>query len=219
MKMMSGAALSVAWLAFASVAHIPAASAADRLIWQPTRMGDNGLHLRMGVKLPAIGEASAGADLAVAATRSGRVEDAPVDVWVRAASRSGVRTAVVTSRSIDGSFDPRSGSGHVDVSTTRTRILSEAFDLERIRGVNLFCSDHLKRCDAVTVHQAARLTSLATGTAIVAEGQYASDTRGITHLVRVEQQITRKMNMTAVLAAPFETKRQASIGLSYAFTW
>ena len=219
MKTMSRTALAAVCFAFAGLGLSQLAQAADRLIWQPTKLGDNGLHLRVGVKLQVAGEASAGADVAVAATRSGRVEDTPVDIWARVATRNGTRTAVATSRSIDGVFDPRGGTGHLDVSMNRKRILNASLDLERSRGVNLVCSEHLKRCDNIVFRQSARLTAVATGTAVVAEGRYAPAKLDVSNIVRVEQQITRKMTVTAALAAPFKNDRQASIGFSYAFTW
>ncbi|PYE39175.1 hypothetical protein DFI02_1283 [Rhizobium sp. PP-F2F-G20b] len=216
---MSRTALAAACYALAAFGLPLAAQAEDRLIWQPTKSGENGMHLRMGIKLPVDGEASAGADVAVAASRSGRVEDTPVDVWARVAVRRGTRTAVVTSRTIDGVFDPRTGNGNLDVSMDRKRILSESFDLERGRSVNVSCNAHLKRCENVVLSQSARLSAVATGTALVAEGNYSSATLDFSNVVRVEQRVTRKMNVTAALAAPFKDDRQPSVSLSYAFNW
>ncbi len=215
----SPTAFAAACCAFMTFSLPLAAQAEDRLIWQPTRSGENGMHLRMGVKLPVDGEASAGADVSVAATRSGRVEETPVDVWARVAVRRGATTAVVTSRTVDGMFDPRTGTGSLDLGMERKRILDERLDLQRSRGINVSCNAHLKRCDDVVIRQSARLSAVATGTALVAEGNYSAATLDFSNLVRVEQKVTRKMNVTATLAAPFRDDRQASISLSYAFNW
>lgn len=215
----SRTALAVACYAFAALGLPVAAQAEDRLIWQPTKSGENGMHLRMGIKLPVEGEASAGADVSVSATRSGRVEDTPVDIWVRVAARRGANTAVVTGRTVDGVFDPRTGNGNLDVGVDRKRILTEGLDLQRSRNINVTCNAHLKRCENVVLSQSARLSAVATGTALVAEGNYSSATLDFSNVVRVEQKVTRKMNVTAALAAPFKHDRQASLSLSYAFNW
>lgn len=195
------------------------AQAEDRLIWQPTKSGENGMRLRMGLKLPVDGAASAGADVSVAATRSGRVEGMPVDVWVHVASRRGAGKAVVSSRTVDGVYDPRSGIGILDIGTARKRIVNASVDLEQSRGIAISCNAYASRCDDVALRQSARMTAVATGTALVAEGHYSSATLDISNVLRVEQEVTRKMNVSAALASPFRDGRQASINLSYGFRW
>jgi hypothetical protein len=181
------------------------------------------MHLRVGVRAPidaaARTDASAGADIGVTASRSGQVEDAPVDLWASMTVKSGGRRAVATTRTINGQYDPRTGTGRLDIAVDRKRILTELLDFERGRGISLVCNSHENRCRTLVLRQSARMTVAATGTALVAEGNYSTATLDFAKILRAEQAVTTHMNVTAALAAPLKPERQATINLSYAFRW
>ncbi|MCV9965543.1 hypothetical protein OIU34_27060 [Pararhizobium sp. BT-229] len=66
----------------------------DRLIWAPSKTGDNAYKLRMGARFSGRCETSGGAEVSVSATKAGRVDQvSPAGFWDLLSRKRGIGTA------------------------------------------------------------------------------------------------------------------------------
>ncbi|WP_425336155.1 hypothetical protein [Sinorhizobium numidicum] len=221
MKKGIAARLAAAGIALVCIGPFPqTASSADNdlLIWAPSKTGTNAYKLRVGMRLPWRWDTSAGAELSMGAGPAGKINppDAPVRLWGSFSRKSG-RRAVTRSSQISMDFNALSGAGGVGAGTARTWIVTPTLDAEVHRSIALQCNAYENNCSKPSLTQTARLTSPATRTALVAQGQLSSD--GISGLSRigVEQEFGN-LHLGAAVAEPLLAPRSI-FELRYSLKW
>ncbi|MBX5130957.1 hypothetical protein HJB53_31190 [Rhizobium lentis] len=199
---------------------IAAAKADDLLIWSPAKLSDRSYKATMGFRLPAEWETSAGADLALAATKGGALlpESEQAMLWGRI-SRTSVTPAGRSQQGVRVSVDTLRGSGALTLSRSRSWILSDSLDMQTSRSVSVGYDPVDARPASVTASQALKLIHPWTGTSLSA-GAGLSDTSGdFSSSVAISQTILPNLNLDAAMNNPFSEDEAGSVNLRYRINW
>lgn len=205
-----------------SVAGMSLTARADdgsRLIWSPSKTGDNAITMRMGLRLPSSMDVSTGADVAVSATKGGRVSGGvPINLWGKVTTDFGRKSAIVARRTV--SLQVRAGAvaSSVMVETSRNRILTPQVDFETRRSLAVRCNRTERHCAEFDAAQSARLVFPLSATAVVAEGSFSSGSLDLSNSLAVEQKLLPNLNLRASVAQPV-SKPRGAVSVNYAFSW
>ncbi|WP_434711575.1 hypothetical protein NMA58_18700 [Rhizobium sp. YTUHZ045] len=196
------------------------AKADDLLIWSPAKVSDRSYKATMGFRLPAEWETSAGADLALAATKGGAPlpDSEQAMLWGRI-SKTSVTPAGQSQQGARVSVDTLRGSGALTLSRSRSWILSDSLDMQSSRSLSVRYDPVDARETSVTASQALKLIHPWTGTSLSA-GAGASNASGdFSSTVAVNQAILPNLNLDASVSNPFSPDEASSVNLRYRVSW
>jgi len=196
------------------------AKADDLLIWSPAKVSDRSYKATMGFRLPAEWETSAGADVALAATKGGAPlpDSEQAMLWGRI-----VRTAVTpggqSQQGVKVCVDTLRGSGALTLSRSRSWIVSDSLDMQSSRSVRIGYDPVDTRQASVTASQALKLIHPWTGTALSAGAGLSNASGDFSSSVAVSQAILPNLNLDASMNNPFSEDEAGSVNLRYRLNW
>ncbi|ARO25901.1 hypothetical protein CO659_06750 [Rhizobium sp. S9] len=208
-------------LLFAILSSLSAAAKADDLlIWSPAKVSDRSYKATMGFRLPAEWETSAGADLALAATKGGAPlpDSEQAMLWGRI-SKTSVTPAGQAQQGARVSVDTLRGSGALTLSRSRSWILSDSLDMQSSRSVSVRYDPVDARETSVTALQALKLIHPWTGTSLSAGAGVSNASGDFSSTVAVNQAILPNLNLDASVSNPFSPDEAGSVNLRYRVQW
>ena len=222
MQIVSCRARRLACALLISVASFAPISKADDkpLLWLPSKTADNSYAVTMGVRLPAPVETRIGADVAVQASKDGRIGKGgtPVKIWGALTASSGAGTARTASRAAKIQFNAVNGDGHLDLSNVRAWIASPTLDIESQRSLTLGCNTFHKQCATLSASQRAKLSLSQTGTAVVLEGRLSGIDGRFGSRFELEQTLMQRLDLSLSLSNPASAP-VGSVTARYAMNW
>jgi hypothetical protein len=197
-----------------------AAKADDLLIWSPAKLSDRSYKATMGFRLPAEWETSAGADIALAATKGGAPlpDSEQAMLWGRIV-RTNVTPAGQSQRGVKVSVDTLRSSGALTLSRSRSWILSDSLDMQSSRSVSVGYDPVDTRQTSVTASQALKLIHPWTGTSLSAGAGLSNVSGDFSSSVAVSQTILPNLNLDASMNNPFSEDEAGSVNLRYRLNW
>ncbi|PST24966.1 hypothetical protein C7U60_07350 [Mesorhizobium plurifarium] len=196
------------------------ASAADDspLIWSPSKTGANAYKLRFGVRRTGRWNTSAGAEVSMDATRSGKINPpgAPVRLWGTASRESG-RGAPARSSRVSVDYNALRGTGNFGAGTARSWILTPTLDAEVHRSIALQCNAYENRCNEPRLTQSAKLVSRASRTSLTVQSQVSSGGLSGVSRIGVEQNFGN-LRLGAAVAEPLLEPRSV-FDIRYSLKW
>ncbi|OWO96359.1 hypothetical protein B5E41_02530 [Rhizobium esperanzae] len=211
----------IAILLFAILSSLSvAAKADDLLIWSPAKVSDRSYKATVGFRLPAEWETSAGADLALAATKGGAPlpDSEQAMLWGRI-SKTSVTPAGQSQQGARVSVDTLRGSGALTLSRSRSWILSDSLDMQSSRSVSVRYDPVDARETSVTASQALKLIHPWTGTSLSAGAGISNASGDFSSTVAVNQAILPNLNLDASVSNPFSPDEVGSVNLRYRVQW
>ncbi|ARO31997.1 hypothetical protein NXC14_CH04124 [Rhizobium sp. NXC14] len=211
----------IAIILFAIVLSLTAtAKADDLLIWSPAKVSDRSYKATMGFRLPAEWETSAGADLALAATKGGAPlpDSEQAMLWGRI-SKTSVTPAGQSQQGARVSVDTLRGSGALTLSRSRNWILSDSLDMQSSRSLSVRYDPVDARETSVTASQALKLIHPWTGTSLSAGAGVSNASGDFSSTVAVDQAILPNLNLDASVSNPFSPDEASSVNLRYRVSW
>lgn len=196
------------------------AKADDLLIWSPAKVSDQSYKATMGFRLPAEWETSAGADLALAATKGGAPlpDSEQAMLWGRI-SKTSVTPAGQSQQGARVSVDTLRGSGALTLSRSRSWILSDSLDMQSSRSLSVRYDPVDARETSVTASQALKLIHPWTGTSLSAGAGVSNASGDFSSTVAVDQAILPNLNLDASVSNPFSPDEASSVNLRYRVSW
>ncbi|MBX4911786.1 MULTISPECIES: hypothetical protein [Rhizobium] len=197
-----------------------AAKADDLLIWSPAKVSDRSYKATMGFRLPAEWETSAGADVALAATKAGAPlpDSEQAMLWGRI-TKTSVTPAGQSQQGARVSVDTLRGSGALTLSRSRSWILSDSLDMQSSRSVSVRYDPVDARETSVTASQALKLIHPWTGTSLSAGAGVSNASGDFSSTVAVNQAILPNLNLDASVSNPFSPDEAGSVNLRYRVSW
>jgi hypothetical protein len=197
-----------------------AARADDLVIWSPAKLSDRSYKATMGFRLPAEWETSAGADIALAATKGGAPlpDSEQAMLWGRI-TRTSVTPAGRLQQGASVSVDTLRGSGALTLSRSRSWILSDSLDMQSSRSISVQFDAVDARQASVTASQALKLIHPWTGTSLSAGTGVSNASGDFSSTVAVSQTILPNLNLDASMNNPFSGDEAGSVNLRYRVNW
>jgi hypothetical protein len=197
-----------------------AARADDLVIWSPAKLSDRSYKATMGFRLPAEWETSAGADIALAATKGGAPlpDSEQAMLWGRI-TRTSVTPAGRSQQGASVSVDTLRGSGALTLSRSRSWILSDSLDMQSSRSISVQFDAVDARQASVTASQALKLIHPWTGTSLSAGTGVSNASVDFSSTVAVSQTILPNLNLDASMNNPFSGDEAGSVNLRYRVNW
>ncbi|MFC0809137.1 MULTISPECIES: hypothetical protein [Sinorhizobium] len=196
------------------------ASAADDrpLIWSPSKTGANSYKFRFGVRRTGRWNTSAGAEVSMDATRSGKINPpgAPVRLWGTASRGSG-RGAVTRSSQVSVDYNALRGAGNFGAGTARSWIVTPTLDAEVHRSIAIQCNAYESRCSEPKLTQSAKLVSPASRTSLTVQSQVSRDGVSGVSRIGVEQNFGN-LRLGAAVADPLLEPRSV-VDVRYSLKW
>ncbi|WP_156383016.1 hypothetical protein [Rhizobium sp. Root483D2] len=195
----------------------------NNLIWAPSKTGENAYRLRLGAQYSGSVNVSGGSDFSVSATKAGRVQAPPsVGIWGLLSRKKKAGPAATASQDVDVRFEAAHGSGNVRMSSSRQWIASRHIDIEGRRSLALQCNAYETQCAKARLSQSARVTAVATGTALVAQSsldraRFAKSRLPAFDQLGVEQSFG-SLNLSAAVTNPWSSARGV-FKAHYALSW
>lgn len=194
MKAFASATLAVTVI----LAILPVGRAAaddSLLIWSPARVSSQAYRLRMGAKAPTAGEMSAGVDLSVTTSATGRIRDTRDNarLWaeMRGQGRSGAE------RSIAAGYNPLTGRVSASANVSRRWMASRSIDVVLAPTVSADATTRRGHRGTVRLVNRAQIQALPTGTTLVATGAATNEDRRIATEFGLEQRIFEGLDLGA----------------------
>lgn len=186
------------------------------LIWDVSRVGDNGVKLRTGLQGSSTLQPSAGVTTEVLANGDGAVSAVPVSIWGSILLNASKSPAALRTTQADMDFDAKEGRAQFLLSEKRSWIQSSSMDVVSRRTLALTAGAEGKA--GVAASQTFRLEFPDLGTALATTGTADSGAGTFTKMVSVEKQLTQRSTVTASLS---ETDQQAkaSLRFDYSIKW
>jgi hypothetical protein len=178
-------------LALSTILLIPPAGAAraedSLVIWSPAKLSSYAYRLRLGAKAATAAEMSAGVDISVTASSSGRIRDTRDNarLWaeMRGTGQSGAE------RNVTAGYNPLTGRVSASAGLSRRWMATPSIDIVLTPAVSADANMRSGDRGAVRVTQQARIQALPTGTSFVATGSTASGQKHIGAELGVEQRV------------------------------
>ncbi|HWU60484.1 MAG TPA: hypothetical protein VN112_00520 [Ensifer sp.] len=186
------------------------------LIWDVSRIGDNGMKLRTGLQGFGTWQSSAGVTTEVLADDSGAVSAVPVSIWGSILLHSSKSAASLRTARADMDFDAKEGRAQFLLSEKQSWMQTTSMDVVSRRTLALTAGAEGKA--GIAVSQSYRLEFPDLGAAFATTGTADSDARSVTKSLSVEKQISRGATLTASLN---ETDQQptATLRFDYSIKW
>jgi hypothetical protein len=186
------------------------------LIWDVSRVGDNGLKLRTGLQSSDTLQPSAGVTTEVLADGAGAISSVPVSIWGSILLHSSKSPASLRTTRADMDFDAKAGRAQFLLSEKRSWMQTSVMDVVSRRTLALTAGAEDKA--GLAVSQTYRLEFPDLGAAFATTGTADSATRTFTKAVSVEKKLTRRATVTASLSETDRTPT-ASLRFDYAIKW
>lgn len=186
------------------------------LIWDVSRVGDNGLKLRTGLQSSDTLQPSAGVTTEVLADDTGMISSMPVSVWASILLHSSRTPASLLTAHATMEIDAKEGRAQFLLSEKRSWMQTSSMDIVSRRTLALTSGAIGKA--GVAASQTIRLEFPDLGAAFATTGSADSGARTFTKSLSVEKQLTRRATLTASLN---ETDQHptASLRFDYAIKW
>ena len=186
------------------------------LIWDVSRIGDNGLKLRTGLQSSEQLQPSAGLTTEVLADQTGAISSMPVSIWASILLHSSSSPASLRTTRADMDFDAKEGRAQFLLSEKRSWMQTTAMDVVSRRTLALTAGAEGKA--GVAVSQTYRLEFPDLGAAFATTGTADSGARTFTKSLSLEKRLTRRATLTASLN---ETDQHptASLRFDYSIKW
>ncbi|MFB2552222.1 hypothetical protein [Ensifer soli] len=202
-------AAGTALLITATVLAMPAGRArADEplLIWSPSKIASQGYRLRMGMRTPTAADISAGVDLSLRASTSGRIREIrdSTRLWAEVADK----TKGGRERSAAAGYNPMTGRGSANAGVSRRWAISPSFDIVLAPSVALDLDVAHGRIGRARMTQKAQIRAVGTGTSLTASGTAITRKGGIGAELGVEQRLFDGLS----LGAAFRRQEAATTG-------
>ncbi|MGQ3215721.1 MAG: hypothetical protein ACT6U0_20175 [Shinella sp.] len=173
-----------------------AAEASDSLlIWSPAKLSGNAYRLRMGAQAATGNPVSAGVDVSVATSSTGRVRNTRdyARLWaeMRGQGRSGAEA------SVSAGYNPLTGRVSATASVSRRWMASPSFDVVVTPSLTADAHGRQGYRGGVRMAQKTQVQALRTGTSFVASGSAASGKRRVAAEFGVEQRVFDCLDLTA----------------------
>lgn len=186
------------------------------LIWSVSRVGDNGVKLRTGLKWPTAMEPSAGITTQVDADQSGAISAVPVSVWTSLLIASHETAASQRLTRADMNYDAISKRAQFLVSEKRSWIETSSMDVVTSRSVGLQAGGDAQT--ALAASQSLRLEFPDLAVSLAATGSADTLAKTFTKSLSLEKSLSGQLKVTANVS---QTDRVATAGLrfDYAIKW
>jgi len=211
---------SLLLLPAALISFAPRASAENLVIWTPVKVSETSYKARMGFRLPAEWETSAGAEIGLASTKGGALvsNSEQAMLWGKITKVS-VTPAASAERAASVLVDTLRGNGSLMLSRSRSWIFSDSLDMQSTRFVQI-------RYDAVDTRQAFVDTSQSlkfiqpwTGTSLSAAATMTGIDGSLSSSLALNQIIVPDLNLSATITNPGSSAQTGSINLNYRVSW
>lgn len=177
---------------------LPAAEAqADDslLIWSPAKLSSYAYRLRMGAKAATAAEMSAGVDVSITTSSTGRIRDTRDNARLWAELRGHGRSG--SERSATAGYNPLTGRVSASAGVSRRWMASPSFDVVVTPSVSADANVRHGYRGSVRMVQKAQLQAVPTGTSFVAAGTAVSGDRRIGTEFGIEQQVFDGLDLGA----------------------
>lgn len=186
------------------------------LIWNVSRIGDNGVKFRTGLQWPSQLEPSAGVTTKVLADENGAVSAVPVSLWSSIVIANRQSPASARSTRAEMNYNAESRRAEFLLSEKRSWIESTDMDIATLRTVGVATGGEART--ALAASQSLRFEFPALNVAFAATGSTDTAARTFTKSLSVEKALYRRVKVTANVS---ETDRAATAGLrlDYSIRW
>lgn len=184
------------------------------LIWNVSRVGDNGVQFRTGLKWPSAMEPSAGVVTQVLADNAGAISAVPVSLWssVVLNSYQGPAASVTAKASLD--YDAAARRTAFLLSEKRSWIETGSMNVVSRRSLGLKAGADV----ALAASQTIKLEFPAWNAAFSATGTADTAARTFTKSVAVEKAIFRRVKLSAHVSET-DHLTTAGVKLDYSIKW
>lgn len=186
------------------------------LIWDVSRIGDNGLKLRTGLQSSDSLQPSAGVTTEVLADDTGAISSMPVSVWASILLHSSKTPASLRTAHAAVEIDAKEGRAQFLLSEKRSWMQTSSMDIVSRRTLALTAGAEGKA--GVAASQTFRLEFPDLGAAFATTGTADSGARSFTKSLSVEKRLTRRSTLTASLNET-DQHATASLRFDYAIKW
>lgn len=203
----------------AILAVLPAGQAAadDSLfIWSPAKISSYAYRLRMGAKATTAAEMSAGVDVSVTTSSTGRIRDTRDNARLWAELRGRGRSG--SERSATAGYNPLTGRVSASAGLSRRWMASPSFDVVVTPSVSADANVRHGYRGSVRVTQKAQLQALPTGTSLVAAGTAVSGDRRVGTEFGIEQRVFDGLDLGASVRRQ-EARLIGTIKAQLRFAW
>lgn len=186
------------------------------LIWDVSRIGDNGLKLRTGLQSSDSLQPSAGVTTEVLADDTGAISSMPVSVWASILLHSSRTSASLRTAHATVQIDAKEGRAQFLLSEKRSWMQTASMDIVSRRTLALTTGAEGKA--GVAASQTFRIEFPDLGAAFATTGTADSGARSFTRSLSLEKRLSRRATLTASLN---ETDQHptASLRFDYAIKW
>jgi hypothetical protein len=186
------------------------------LIWNVSRVGDNGVKLRTGLQGDGRAEPSAGLTTQVLADDTGTISAVPVSIWGRVLLSSSNSPASQQTAQAQMDYDADARRARFLVSEKKSWIETAVLDMVSRRTVTVAAGGGGEA--GIAAAQTLRLEFPQAGAALATTGSVDSAERSFTKSLSVEQTLYPDLTLTASLS---ETDRltTATMRVDYSVKW
>lgn len=173
----------------------PAEASDSLLIWSPSKLSGNAYRLRMGAKATTDAPVSAGVDVSVTTSSTGRIRDTRDNarLWaeMRGQGRSGEEA------SVSAGYNPLTGRVSATAGLSRRWMASPSFDV--VVRPSVLAETNIRHGDrgVLRMVQKAQLQALRTGTSFIASGAATSGKGRVGAEFGIEQRLFDCLDLTA----------------------
>lgn len=186
------------------------------LIWNVSRIGENGVKFRAGLRWPSRMEPSAGVVTKVIADETGTISAVPVSVWGTVLLDSTETQAMLSTAEANLDYDAAAERARFLISEKKSWIESSAMDVVSRRSMSVSAGSDGSA--ALYASQTVRLEFPALKVAMAATGSADSAARAFTKTISVEKAVFRRVKLTANVSET-DRKTSASMRFDYAIKW
>jgi hypothetical protein len=201
------------------LAVLPAGQAAaddSLLIWSPAKISSYAYRVRMGAKAATAAEMSAGVDVSVTTSSTGRIRDTRDNARLWAELRGQGRSG--SERSATAGYNPLTGRVSASAGLSRRWMASPSFDVVVTPSVSADANVRHSYRGSVRMTQKAQFQALPTGTAFVAEGTAVSGDRRVGTEFGIEQRVFDGLDLGASVRRQ-EARLTGSVKAQLRFAW
>ena len=196
----------------------PGQAAADDslLIWSPAKISSYAYRVRMGAKAATAAEMSAGVDVSVTTSSTGRIRDTRDNARLWAELRGQGRSG--SERSATAGYNPLTGRVSASAGLSRRWMASPSFDVVVTPSVSADANVRHGYRGSVRMTQKAELQALPTGTAFVAAGTAVSGDRRVGTEFGIQQRVFDGLDLGASVRRQ-EARLTGSVKAQLRFAW
>jgi hypothetical protein len=190
------------------------------LIWQPAKNSDTSYSVKLGLKLPTELEPEAGFDVGVNTSTGGAIVETPLKFWTSLKAGSIQRPAYEMSRDIGLDVDHTAGAAAITMNYYEKHIATSSIDIERQSSYAVRYDTTTQAWAGIDVSQSVRVSSTASGTAVIVRANSSDNFKAAGAGVALEQNFGSRMSVSgAIDQASYSAAPVASVNARYAFKW